>query len=271
VDDRGPDSQWRFHALSPRQIAWSLDGQRRFDGEFGYDCFGPVRFVDPDKGIDSYAGDGYPPQVTVDSDDPDVIFSVFRNGRRPFYSTDGGRHFYADAREFPMASSLKFMAVRNGRVYAGLEMYDRDDGYLTWSDTNRLVVLEAELEKSRGRIGRYRLLVPRNHRFKDGIPAYAGGDVRYVDTLDSLRLPREARAPEPMVCDRLHLPPYQDAPGGDPVEFISWVAATARANPGWMTIEKLEYASRIRKRYHRLFEKPGVPDIHLDDLVPERH
>jgi hypothetical protein len=260
VEDHRASDAWTGGPLAPRQAAWGLDGGRRFDGEFKHDWWGPIRFVDPGKGIDSFVGLGQPPDVTVDSDDPDVIFAIFAFGGRPTYSTDGGRSFYQDVRAFPSSSRLRFLAVRNGHVYVGLQIYSREDGYADWDGDAKLFVLEATLDKTRARIGRYRLIAPRGHAFDNGIPEYARGDVRSVDSLGPLRLPGQERAPWPKVREVLHVPPYEFHLADGPVEFLAWFDATARANPDWVTAEKKAFADQVHKHYrssHNLADRPG--------------
>lgn len=254
---------WSPYPRATPQTAWRLDGERRFDAELGYDCYGSVRFIDPTRNIDTFAGQGYLPNFTVDSDDPDVVFSVMGLRKRPYYSTDGGRHFLIDARSFP-DYSIEFIAIRNSHVYVGMNPGWTENGYLDWPGEYKLLVLEAELDKKRNRIGRYRLLVPRGHQFKNGIPRYAHGDVRVVDSLASLRLPTRKNAPPSDGCERLKLPPYHF---DEPVAFIAWVDATARANPGWITPEKVKFAKWIRRVYTRRFDKDDVPKIDLDALL----
>jgi hypothetical protein len=266
VEDHRASDAWTGGPLAPRQTAWRLDGVRRFDGEFKHDWWGPIRFVDLVKGIDSFVGFGQPPDVTVDSDDPDVIFAIFTFGHRPTYSTDGGRSFYQDAREFPSSSRLRFLAVRNGHVYAGLQIYSREDGYVDWDGGAKLFVLEATLDKARARIGRYRLIAPRGHVFDNEIPAYARGDVRSVDSLGSLRLPKQERAPWPKVREVLHVPPNEFHLADGPVEFLAWFDATARANPDWVTVEKKAFADHVYKHYRRSHNLPDRPGSGVSDV-----
>lgn len=257
-----PFAPWNPYPRATPQTAWRLDGERRYDVELGYDCYGSVRYIDPVHHIDTFAGVGYLPDFTVDSDDPDIVFSVLGIRKRLYYSMDGGRHFYQDLRGFP--NSVDMIAVRNGYIYVGLNMGWTENGYAEWPGPYKLVVLEAKLDKERARIGRFKLLVPRGHQFKNGVPEYARGDVRWVDSLAPFRLPTRPNAPGPEGCKRLKLPPYHF---DDPVEFIAWVDATARANPRWITPDKVKFAHWIRRVYTKRFEEAHAPDIDLDALL----
>lgn len=236
----------------PRQKAWPWDGNRGFEGEFSYACWGPIHFVDPRNQVDSFVAIAYPPMETLDSDDSDVVLAgIFEFNHFLIYSTDGGRNFLKDARGFTYRISPEFVAVRKGHLYVGVRNHDYhgvDDGYFGWRSYStssgdkepravdtKLVVLEASIDKARGRIGRYSVLVPKGFEFVRGMPSYAETDIKPVDDIEALNLPhREGELPRRRCGKSIEVPPWQFQWHSAEIDrYVDWYDATKKAHPGW--------------------------------------
>lgn len=240
--------------FGPSQKVWQWDEHRWFTAELNFVCEGPFRFVDSQRGIDSYVGKGNVPNLTFASDDADVIIADMSDFHGQLvYSTDGGRTFFRDVRKFPHVS-MEFAIVRNGQVYVGLHLPGQDaDGYFAWRrpefrsryrpqsgeraiEARQLVILQAPLDKARGRIGWYSLLAPRDYTFRSKAAASAGTEIRRIDDFEALGLPHEVPGVPGDACDdgTLKLPPWQAMWSRETLlEFYDWYETTRATHPGW--------------------------------------
>ncbi|MGW8392351.1 hypothetical protein [Pseudoduganella sp. HUAS MS19] len=251
---------------TPLQKAWNWEGERWFTAELDAGCDGTVRFVDQSRNIDSYVGEIGVPAATFTSDDPDVVLANISGFHRQLvFSTDGGRRFVKEVRGLPRGASIQFIAVRNSHVYVGVQQgYNEADGYFDWQRPGirsqyqmkppvlktRLMILEAPLDKVRGRIGWYMLLAPHGHQFNSRYAEAARQFIKRVDNIESLGLPHSAGAPPADACDTtLNLPPSYSPPYSEALEKLTaWYEAAKKANPGWTNAKSQSIIDKERAR-----------------------
>ena len=259
---------------APSQKAWAWDENRWFTAELDHRCRGPIRFVDAKNGIDSYVGNDEVPNMTFASDDPDVVLGTLYGAYKQLvFSTDGGRHFVQEVRGLPDGQSTKFIIVKNGHIYVGMKLYDSDaDGYFDWQqpgyrsewtttpaplEDSRLVILEAPVDKAKGRLGWYQLLAPAGYTFRS---KYANEqDIKRIEDINALGLPHVAGPTPKDACGRtLPLPPWStDWTKENLLKFYGWYDETKIAHPGWATPEKDAFVAWHRN-WHRATLIPGA-------------
>lgn len=251
--------------FAPRQRAWPWDADRWFEAEVENSCSGFVYFVDKANGISSYVGYEDAPYVTFGSDDPDVVFGAINAWGQLVFSTDGGRHFVQEVRGYPRNRTPEFVVVRRGHVYVGFRNTDYElDAYFDWHARSlarnardgdlvdeRLVLLEATLDKAAGRIGNYMLLLPTGYRYPHGTPPLLTlAHIKHGDYIEALNLPRSAGARASDACKgSMKLPPWHmQWSHADLVEYLAWYAATKEANPGWANDATQRVVDTLQKR-----------------------
>lgn len=252
--------------LAPRQRAWNWDTNRWFEAEVENDCNGYIYLVDQAKGINGYVGDESAPIVSFSSDDPEVVFGAMSAWGQLIFSTDGGRHFVREVRDFPVTRRPTFIALRKGYVYVGMpDQNENFEGYFTWNargigehekgkkfSGEKLVLLEGKLDKVAGRIGNYMILLPKNYRYRYGRPSLAEQThIKRIDEIDSLNLPQTEGARARDACNSsMTLPPWNMMwTHKDLVEFVTWYTATKQANPGWVNEDRDKVVERLKKKY----------------------
>lgn len=258
---------------APRQKAWQWDEGRYFTGELDHRCYGPIRFVDESKEIDTYVGVEEVPNIAIGSDDRDVVIAMIGGYRdQLIFSVDGGRTFLREVRGFPQGQTTHFVFVRNGHVYVGMQPHERNpDGYFTWRrpayrshrqesippmQESQLVILEAPLDKARGRIGVYRILTPRDYQFRSEY-AYAAQDwVKRVDNLEAFGLPHSTGLAPSDACDRsLKLAPWgADNSREGLLKFYAWYDEMKALHPGWADADTDAFMTWHKKWYKGALE-----------------
>jgi hypothetical protein len=272
-----------YGVAEPRKKAWDWGENRWFEGEFNWQCYGRIHFIDPANKIDSYVFNGNPPNKGFDSDDQDVVLGGFnetRVGSVLIFSTDGGRHFYKEVRPIPTRRPIYFLAVRNQHIYVGTDLYYRKDvdegtyedtlwGYLPWKyityeyennkkrikwNDREIVVLVAKIDKANHRIGAYSLLQPTNVQLPRELQETARAKyITPIDNVEALNLPRmeQPSSPASFCREKLVTQPWRLHGWGSEgavEEFVKWFEATKKANPGWAdeAIEsEVEYLKRL--------------------------
>ncbi len=125
-----------FAVLSPRQEFRSLSESRWFEIETTRrECFGKIRFIDKSKGFEGYVGFlSVPDQWVIESDDSEIIVAGKKGYHGLVFSTDGGRTFRVDSRNFP--GDVAFVSVHKKMIRVGLYATpDREGngkGYVIW-------------------------------------------------------------------------------------------------------------------------------------------
>ena len=250
---------------APPQKAWQWTAQTWFTAELNASCKGIIRYVDPAQGIDSYVGEGSVPDIQFSSDDPDVIFAMTAGAtQKLIFSTDGGRTFVREVRELPDRVWIKFVVLRKGQVYVGVQQLGYDaDGYFPWTGPGvndktrthdgpveefKLTLLVAPLDKQNARIGWYQVLAPTNYQFRHGADEADGESLKRLNSLDGLGLPRGMQTSPLTECMKTaSLPPTWDqmkkAAITRPQE---WYDAAKAAHPGWSRPENDAFIERMR-------------------------
>lgn len=262
--------------VAPSQKAWQWDEKRWFTAALDHGCYGVVRFVDEKNGIDSYIGKERVPNITFASDDADVVLAVVDGlYKQLIFSTDGGRHFVQEVRGLPKDQITKFVIVRSGHVYVGMELLGRNpDGYFQWQqpgfrnewaskpaamETHQLAILEAPLDKAHGRIGSYMILAPSNYQFRSEQAQEARSYIKRIDNIDAIGLPHAAVAAPSDSCGRtLALPPWSPLMTKEGLlKFYDWYQTMKDTHPGWATPETDDIIARHRN-WHRGVLIPGA-------------
>lgn len=259
---------------APSQKAWQWDANRYFTAELDHNCMGPIRFVDANKGIDTFVGNNEVPTITLASDDPDVVLAPLAGYRgKLVFSTDGGRHFFQEVRSFPMNHSAEFVIVRGGQVYVGMRLPGLD-GYFKWQrpgfrssgqdalpeiEKSQLVILAAPLDKAKSRIGAYVVVAPVDYQFRSKYAEGAREHIKRLDNIESLGLPHSAQAAPSDACGRsLKLPPWSSMMDKEELlTFYNWYEAMKVAHPGWADA-KTDYFIAWHRNWHRAALIPGA-------------
>jgi hypothetical protein len=259
---------------APPQRAWQWDANRWFTAELDHRCRGPIRFVDERNGIDTYVGNEDVPAITFASDDPDVVLAMLAGYRNQLvFSTDGGRRFVQEVRRLPADQTTKFVIVKQGQVYVGMQLFG-PDGYFKWQrpgfrnawqqepsavEVSQLVILAAPLDKANSRIGSYMVVAPTDYQFRSEYADGAQDYIKRIDNIETLGLPHSAQAAPSDTCGRtLALPPWSSGMDKEElIEFYNWYDTMKAAHPGWADAAS-DYFIAWHRNWHRAVLIPGA-------------
>ena len=226
------------------------------------------------NGIDTYVGNENVPTITFASDDPDVVLATVAGYRDQLvFSTDGGRRFVQEVRGFPEHQTVKFVIVKRGQVYVGMQIHG-EAGYFKWQrpgfrnswekklpaiEKSQLIILEAPLDKASSRIGWYMVVAPNDYQFRSNDVDWALEFIKRTDNIESLGLPHSANAAPSDTCGRtLTLPPWSSMMAKEElIEFYNWYEAMKVAHPGWADAETDKFIAWHRN-WHRGVLIPGA-------------